>query len=452
MNKSKANKLMMSLLLAGSVVSTVPACPVFAQYSGDITEKNNEQTTTDRSTDLETETTDEIVTTPETEEAEETTGTEPAEDQMQEEETPAEDELPAQDAVLEQEEQPETNDVEGKAAEEDEQTEGAVVMNGKTCQTVQDAVDAAENGALIDINGDQSAQVIIPAGKSVTINVAAGVVWTNADTKEHWEGSVINNKGTLILNSQGTIKAAKNKSQTFAVNNAQGGVITMNGGTYTSEHGDYIVMNTGTMTVTGNALIDKPVAGSQTALLNGYRYGPRANDQPAHLTIVSATINAPYGIALKNDDYGFATIEGGNFSAGVAVVQNLNNLTINGGNFTVSNPDRGYAIHNTYVNNTFSQGIVTINNANFSAAPGANMTEIFHAGNSTLAKQNTHIYGGTYFADQAGVCDVTVEPRKLHEHDGRFYVEIPADKTELNGTDSIEEEKETTITAVITPR
>lgn len=457
MNHLKAGKAMMAVLLSSAVLNASFIFPAFAMDEETVVqdEQNTEQAA-DQIELYETETA-------------QTPAEEPAKEAEKEKTDPAA-EAPVEKAETESAAPLKEAPAASEAAREEQKTEpaapakeeaapaadtepagaGTVEMNGVTYDDVQDAVEAAPDGAVINVNGDQTVQASIPAGKTLTINVAPGVTWKNSDSQGHWEGSVITNRGNLTLNNQGSLIAHAAISQSFAIYNLQGGVMTVNGGTYTSEHGDYIIANTGSMTIQGNAQILKPHAGSQTAVINGFRYGPSATDKPAQMHIVSATVEAPQGIALKNDDLGIMVIDGGSFSGNVCAIQNINEPTINGGDFTGMN-SRGYVIYNQYASDVYGQAKLTIHNANFYASQGTTTTEITYTGNAQLAKNNTKIYGGSYYADQPGVSEQLVAPRKLHEHDGRYLVEIPVSSIALRGKAAIQEDEETTITAALTP-
>lgn len=313
-----------------------------------------------------------------------------------------------------------------ETAAENPQADFTAYIGSTGFASVQAALNSiGENGtAVIDLKQNSKDGANILKGQNVTINVFPGVIWDNENSTDiRWENSTLVNQGTLILNNQGTILAKGSQAQSMCFINAPGAIMTINGGTYTSEHGDYLGRNFGTMTINDHAYFEKNIAGSPSMLTNGWMNpGTIGSNPPARLTVNSITIKASVinSIGIKNDDHSILTFNGGSITAGIDI-QNGNIAQINGGEFT-SMSGSG-CIYNRYANDQYEKGQLTINGGNF-----------WHTGNSTnkcLVNANSNgsiqIYGGTYFNGESTIKDNVVKPRELRQipNSDRYEVVLP---------------------------
>lgn len=309
-----------------------------------------------------------------------------------------------------------------------------VEANGKRLLTgsIEEALEQIAEKGTITINKSISGQARIKKNQDVTIYIGAGVCWDNkaeSVTQGSWQNSVIVNEGgELAVHSLGGVMADASKSQSFALYNMPGAVTKLYGGLYTSRHGDYILLNEGTMELNHGVVISKPIAGSHSAVLNGFRWdNPGVNPQ-AQLTINGAMIHAPFGIALKNDTYGEAKVYTGFLAGKNCPIQNIHQLEVHGGDFYTIAPN-GYGIYNspfkgqTPEENDMAQGHVGIHGGNFYSS------SILHLDTSILALKGEHpdsckeedhscirVTGGTFWNNQPSIGENIVDGYELIPH------------------------------------
>ena len=215
-------------------------------------------------------------------------------------------------------------------------------VNGKGYSTLQDAIDAAQNGGTVKLLENVTESVTIPAGATVTLNLD-GHKLTNVN-----DHTIINN-GTLTITGNGTVDNISNARA--AVKNNVGGTVTIENGTFcrsaeasidASNGGGnsyYVIDNQGTMTVKdGTFLFSETNSGKFSSLIhNGWYDGKQNNTQTeASLTIHGGDFTKAQGglITVKNDDYGNLTITGGTFTQPVDnyyCIFNYHKANISGG-------------------------------------------------------------------------------------------------------------------------
>lgn len=186
-----------------------------------------------------------------------------------------------------------------------------ITINGGAFTDLASAVKYATNGATITLAGDATGQVVIPAGKTITLDLG-GHKLTNVS------GDTITNKGTLTITGTGTVDNVTN-GKAALVNY---GTATLNGGNFTRSK--------------ENAENNKDNGG-------GNSYYTILNDKGATMTInegVTVSNVGHFSSMIRNggDDNAVSkmTINGGTFSGGINTVKNDENgvLTINGGDFS----------------------------------------------------------------------------------------------------------------------
>lgn len=257
------------------------------------------------------------------------------------------------------------------------------VVDNKGYKTLADAVAAAQGGATVKLLKDVTEDVVIPAGKTITLDLN-GKKLTNvqSDTITVTKGATLTVQGKGIVDNVTNAKAP-------VYNN---GITTLNGGKYTrsaeadnttsSSGGNsyYNILNHGAMTI--NEGVEVYSSGHFSSLVaNGYyNYSDtQKGDRTAYIEGVGhaapeLTINDGKfsgGInTIKNDDNATLTINNGEFSnVTQAVVQNNNIATINGGTFDA---DGYHALENWKYNGNYNAGNLTVTNGKFAGSIATN--------------------------------------------------------------------------------
>lgn len=237
--------------------------------------------------------------------------------------------------------------------------------------TLQDQISNAPDGqqTTITLQDDVSEDLTIPADKNIVLELAEGSKLTNK-TKTH---TIINN-GILTITGTGTVDNISH--QCAAVYNAKGGVVTLNGGTYTrskeagknktdsGENSYYNIQNHGEMTINdGVTVMQKGNYSSMIA--SGFYDGTKETTNPK-LVINGGTFSGGMN-TIKNDDRGILEIHGGTFTnVSQAVLMNWNEAAITGGSFE-ANVDAEAVVYNGYLNDAMDCGKLTISGGAFTA-------------------------------------------------------------------------------------
>ena len=241
-------------------------------------------------------------------------------------------------------------------------------------QTLQYQINAAQDGVetRITLQGNVSEDLTIPAGKNIVLNLG-GFKLTNVS------GHTITNNGMLTIEGTGTVDNLTH--QKAAIYNDVGGIVILNGGTYTrsQEKGAdannsggnsyYNIVNWGEMAINDGAEVKSN--GHYSSLIeNGFFDGTKKTNNPK-LTINGGTFSGGLN-TVKNDDRGVLEIKNGTFTnVSQAAVLNWNEATIEGGEFQ-ANAGAQAVILNGHINNDgMDQGKLTINGGSFTAAGNA---------------------------------------------------------------------------------
>lgn len=265
-----------------------------------------------------------------------------------------------------------------------------------TAEALNTAVGA---GGEVKLGADISANITIPADKTVTLDL-------NGKTLT---GSIVN-KGKLTVTGTGSVVATA--AGTAAVANFPGGTVTLSGGTYESANW-YVIKNMGEMYINGPVNVQKPAGSTDTSSLidNGWVNGSdmvageavAAQADKAKLVISSESFKGVSGAkscaVVKNDDYGVLEISGGTFDStanngpsNAATLLNWNVARISGGTF------RGmYPISNGAYNNDADKGQITITGGEFIGT-----STIFGNGQGGDGKGAVTVSGGTFTAPELG--------------------------------------------------
>ena len=234
--------------------------------------------------------------------------------------------------------------------------------------TIQEQIDAAENGVRtrITLQGDLSEDVTIPAEKNILLNL-------NGHKLTNVSGHTITNNGTLTIEGTGTVDNISHGKA--AVYNARGGVVTLNGGTYTrsKENGSdkvnsggnsyYNIQNHGEMTINDGVTVEQN-GNFSSMIASGFYDGTDETTDPK-LVINGGTFSGGMN-TIKNDDRGILEIHGGTFTnVRQAALMNWNEATITGGSFTANGAEA--VIYNGYLNDGMDCGKLTISGGAFTA-------------------------------------------------------------------------------------
>lgn len=243
----------------------------------------------------------------------------------------------------------------------------AVLMDGKGYATIAEAIAAAQGDEIeLSLYDDLVENVVIPAGKTVVLDLAGKTISAEKD-------NTIENKGTLTINGEGSIVADGMRT---ALRNRSGATLTVNGGTISSDNGTAL-NSAGTLIVNGGTFTTD--GGGQAATLTG----TTVINNGEFITNTPATSTASNAITAM---VGELTIKGGTFEAGKQAVAASNGATviIEDGDFSV----RSYANGNIlYADNA----VLTVSGGTFKA-PNSEEVETVNV----TASGSAQISGGEF--------------------------------------------------------
>lgn len=210
-------------------------------------------------------------------------------------------------------------------------------IGDKNFDSLTAAINAANNGDTITLNLSTAEDIVIPKGKTLTIDILEGVILTNnndhtiinngnstitgkgtIDNVTHGRGDIVNNYGgTLVLKDEITLTRSK-----------ETGSSPTNGG----GNSWYNISNQGTMDIYGNVSVIS--TGSFSSLI---RNGEGKENEEAILTIHNGKFSGGIN-TIKNGDFGKLYIEDGEFlNSTQATLLNWNYAEINGGTYKPTN-------------------------------------------------------------------------------------------------------------------
>ena len=308
----------------------------------------------------------------------------------------------------------------------------AVAKVGDTYyKTLADAV-AAANNATVTLLKDVTANVTIPADKTITLDLN-GMTLTNVD-----DHTILNN-GNLTITGTGMVDN---------ISHAKGalynkGTVVINGGTFdrsqengmnkgeSGQNSWYTIKNVGTMTINDGATVQ--TAGNNAALgkfsslvSNGYfntnDYNTNKGLEQPILTIDGGTFRGGLN-TIKNDDRARLTINGGTFSNYYqAVVQNHNIAEITGGTFTAASDanTETYGIYNCGCGADIDLGTLTVSGGTFTGATYA-VAEV--------SSQNAivNISGGQFAGTKAAIIKSSTSSATIAVSGGSFSQPVKKD-------------------------
>ena len=301
----------------------------------------------------------------------------------------------------------------------------AVAKVGDTYyKTLADAVAAADNNTVTLLK-DVTADITIPAGKTMTLDL-------NGKTLTNVNDHTILNNGNLTITGTGKVDN---------ISHAKGalynkGTVVVNGGTFdrSKENGKtsndsgsnswYTIKNVGSMTIHDGATVQ--TAGNNAALgkfsslvSNGYFNANDYNtnkglDQPI-LTIDGGTFRGGLN-TIKNDDRAKLTINGGTFSNYYqAVVQNHNIAEITGGTFTAASDANAktYGIYNCGCGAEIDLGTLTVSGGTFTGATYA-------VADVSSENADVTISGGQFAGTKAAIVKSSTSKATIAVSGGKF--------------------------------
>ena len=238
----------------------------------------------------------------------------------------------------------------------------AAKIGGAEYDTLQAAIDAASDGKnTVVILKDLTESITIASDKTITIDLN-GHTLTNTDGQH-----TITNNGTLTIIGTGTVDNVTHQHAAI-VNN---GTATLNGGTYTrsKENSDnnkedakgnsfYTILSDNGATMTINEGVTVTNVGHFSSMI-------RNGGKSASTLIINGGTFSGGLNAIKNDEAGVLTINGGDFSnTSQFVVMNWHKTTINGGSFKALSSAEAVLFTAKYAENT-AVGELTIINGTF---------------------------------------------------------------------------------------
>ena len=179
--------------------------------------------------------------------------------------------------------------------------------------------------------------------------------------------------GTLTIDGDGTLTSGL--SDRSAINNFEGGTVTINGGTYRDANQYWTIMNQGTMTINGGNFYDDGDAETTNSMIQNGWDGNVTGKPNAVMTINGGNFYSNGWYSLKNSNFGEVVINDGTFQHSGANydILNWNLMTINGGTFNAeANYQKGGVFYNTSerANDPSQQGKLIISGGTFTNLKG----------------------------------------------------------------------------------
>lgn len=268
-------------------------------------------------------------------------------------------------------------------------SDNAATIDDVQYATLADAVAAANNGDTVTLLKNTAEDVVIPAGKTITLDL-------NGKKLTNVASHTIFNNGTLTIKGEGTVDNVTNGKA--AVYNAVTGKASINGGSYTRSaeaskdennsggNSWYVIHNYGIMNINKGTFkfSDTNVGAFSSLIHNGWYDGSQNTAQKnAVMTINDGDFTQGTGgkITVKNDDYGELEIKGGVFTQpqkNYYCIFSYNIAKISGGTIN------GY-VGNAYGNETCDKGDLTISD---NAVVNGGVQSATAAGNDSSDKKN----------------------------------------------------------------
>ena len=221
-------------------------------------------------------------------------------------------------------------------------------------ESLQKQIDSGSSVILVSGDIKVTESVRIPEGKNVKLVLSGTVTADNAD-------AIVVENGAAFELSGGKIVAAPAKAAVYNEGTATIENITITRSEESTTNDAYVIVNHGAMTLEKGVYVQAPASGS-SMIENGYQNGSSATES------VKMVINGGTYIGglnpVKNDDWGVLEINDGYFenqAENQYSVVNMNELTINGGEFYSVGP----VIWTGSLDTGYDKGIVYVYNGYF---------------------------------------------------------------------------------------
>ena len=278
-----------------------------------------------------------------------------------------------------------------------EPTDGTGSSEAAPAKTPQQQIDGIEGTGTVTLDQDYTEDITIQQGQNITLNLNGKKL-----TNKTGHTITVEQGATLTINGVGTVDNVTH-AKSALVN--YGEVVLNNGVTLerSSEKGTlspysdggnscYTILNDKGATMTINNATVKNSGGYSSAIRNG---GDSECNDESHLTIKDGNFSGGLN-AVKNDECGILTIDGGTFSnTSQYVIMNWNKATITNGTFSVKDSADAVLFTAAYHANR-AVGELIVNNGTFTGKDSQKMVEN-HYGSSYTGTAS--ITGGTFSSD-----------------------------------------------------
>lgn len=283
------------------------------------------------------------------------------------------------------------------ADEEAENTADGSASVGASAKTLQQQIDGIKGTGTVTLDQDYTEDITIQQGQNITLdlngkkltNVQSDTITVTKGAKLTIEGagtvdnvthakSALVNYGEVVLNNGVTLERSSEKGTLSPY--SDGG------------NSCYTILNDKGATMTINNATVKNSGGYSSAIRNG---GDSECNDESHLTIKDGNFSGGLN-AVKNDECGILTIDGGTFSnTSQYVIMNWNKATITNGTFSVKDSADAVLFTAAYQANR-AVGELIVNNGTFTGNGSQKMVEN-HYGSSYTGTAS--ITGGTFSSD-----------------------------------------------------
>lgn len=318
-------------------------------------------------------------------------------------------------------------------------------IKGGTFTDLASAVKYATNGATITLAGDAKGDVVIPEGKTITLDLG-GHKLTNV--KDH---TIVNN-GTLTITGTGTVDNVTH-ARAALVNY---GTAILNGGNFTRSKENpennknngggnsyYTILNDKGATMTINEGVTVSNVGHFSSMI---RNGGDDN-AVSKMTINGGTFSGGIN-TVKNDANGDLTINGGDFSnTSQFVIMNWNKATISDGTFE-ANASAGAVLYTSKWPGDSTVGDLKIEGGMYVCAKNQKLivdcynnddqylgTAVISAGAFNVAPDAKYLAEGMIVVPGVKDAPYSVQPAKREDENIKSEVKVDGDNVTVTVTD-----------------
>ena len=309
------------------------------------------------------------------------------------------------------------------------------------------AVKYATNGATITLAGDAKGDVVIPAGKTITLDLG-GHKLTNVS------GNTITNEGTLTITGTGTVDNVTN-GKAALVNY---GTAALNGGNFTRSKENpennknngggnsyYTILNDKGATMTINEGVTVSNVGHFSSMIRNGGDGNTA--AVSTMTINGGTFSGGIN-TVKNDENGVLTINGGDFSnTSQVVIMNWNKAAISDGTFEANASAEAVLFTAKYLESR-AVGELKIEGGMYVCAANQKLivdrynnddqylgTAVISAGAFNVAPDAKYLAEGMIVVPGVKDAPYNVQPAKREDENSKSEVKVDGDNVTVTVTD-----------------